>query len=244
MNMPPAIQQTADGEYPSQDIPIVRRPCSGTARIMKLNADGAGHGRRPTAAQAMTMPTSIQQTADGGYIVAGYTNSFGAGVADAWVLKLNADGSRAWQKTYGGSGDDVCPFRSSKPPIGDISWQDIPFLRSRVADAWVLKLNADGSTAWQKAYGGSDSDFGYSIQQTADGGYIVTGQTWSFGAGSWDAQAQVLKLNADGSTEWQKAYGGSGSDSASSIQQTAEWGICDNRVMPIPSGQGSLTPGY
>ena len=83
---------------------------------------------------------SIQQTADGGYIVAGYTSSSGAGDTDAWVLKLNSDGTVAWQKTYGGTGD-----------------------------------------------------IAYSIQQTADGGYIVAGCTNSFGAGNRDAW--VLKLN-------------------------------------------------
>ena len=114
---------------------------------------------------------SIQQTADGGFIVAGSTSSSGAGGSDAWILKLNADGAVAWQKTYGGSNDD----------------------------------RAD------------------SIQQTADGGFIVAGSTSSFGAGGSDAW--VLKLNADGAVAWQKTYGGSNDDRADSIRQAADGGL-------------------
>ena len=96
---------------------------------------------------------SIQQTADGGYVVAGFTNSFGAGGADFWVLKLRGNGTIQWQKTYGAGGDVAL-----------------------------------------------------SVQQTADGGYVVAGFTDSFGAGVGDFW--VLKLHGDGTIQWQKTYGG------------------------------------
>ena len=87
------------------------------------------------------------------------------------------------------------------------------------SDFWILKLDSDGSVAWQKTYGGSNDDYAYAIQQTSDGGYILTGATASFGMDLW-----VLKLNSDGSVAWQKTYVGSGVDYAQSIQQTSDGG--------------------
>ena len=163
---------------------------------------------------------SIQQTSDGGYIVAGYTESFGAGNEDLWVLKLNADSTVAWQKTYGGSDLDRATSIQQTSDGGYIvaGWTDS--FGAGIQDLWVLKLNADGTVAWQKTYGGSGYGDATSIQQTSDGGYIVAGVT--FGTGNEDLW--VLKLNADGTVAWQKTYGGSGFDYATSIQQTSDGG--------------------
>ncbi|MEK7368685.1 MAG: hypothetical protein AABZ62_03385 [Planctomycetota bacterium] len=90
-----------------------------------------------------------------------------------------------------------------------------------IMDFWVLKLRADGSIDWQKRYGGDYWQNADSIQQTSDGGYVVAGWTTSFGRGF---DAWVLKLTPDGSVEWQKTYGGGGSDDANSIQQTSDGG--------------------
>ncbi len=100
------------------------------------------------------------------------------------------------------------PIPSSRPQMVDTLWQDIPLLSGQGCDIWVLKLNTDGSVAWQKTYGGSGDDEAYSIQQTSDGGYIVAGDTDSFGAGT--ADVWVLKLDSDGTVAWQKTYGGTG----------------------------------
>ena len=155
----------------------------------------------------------IHQTTDGGYIVAGVTESFGAGGSDIWVLKLSPSGEIEWQKTYGGT-EVYCVQQTSDGGYivaGETS-----------SDIWVLKLFSNGDIEWQKTYGGSDSDYPRSIQQTSDGGYIVAGTTESFGAGGRDAW--ILKLSSSGEIEWQKTYGGNGSDNAASIQQTSDGG--------------------
>ena len=89
-------------------------------------------------------------------------------------------------------------------------------------DLWILKLNSDGTVAWQKTYGGTGNDGASSIQQTSDGGYIVAGYTSSFGAGSYDFWA--LKLESDGSIVWQKTYGGAGYDYARPLIQAWDGG--------------------
>ncbi|MGR3311050.1 MAG: hypothetical protein ACUZ77_09760, partial [Candidatus Brocadiales bacterium] len=115
---------------------------------------------------------SIQQTLDGGYIIAGWTSSFGAGDYDFWVLKLRQDGIIEWQKTYGG--DNWEGARSIQQTI-DGGYIVGGTTRSSGAgnyDFWVLKLDSSGNIQWQKTYGGGNSEGIRSIQQTNDGGYI------------------------------------------------------------------------
>jgi hypothetical protein len=137
---------------------------------------------------------SIQQTSDGGYIVAGDTRSFGAGGWDIWVLKLDQNGNIQWQKTYGGRSDDSASSIQQTSDGGYIVAGDTMSFGAGDLDIWVLKLDQNGNIQWQKTYGGRNGEFASSIQQTSDGGYIVAGYTTSFGAGGiW-----VLKLDANG----------------------------------------------
>jgi len=141
---------------------------------------------------------SIQQTSDGGYIVAGYTGSSGAGLADFWVLKLKSDGTVDWQKTYGGGGYDSASSIQQTSDGGYIVAGVTTSFGAGGYDFWVLKLDGSGNVQWQKTYGGTGNDYANSIQQTTDGGYIVAGVTTSFGAGGdfW-----VLKLDSSGNVQ-------------------------------------------
>ncbi len=219
-----SIQQTADGGFIVAGSTNSFGAGGNDAWVFKLHTNtGFVDWQKTFGGTGDDVVTSIHQTADGGYIVAGYTDSFGAGSYDAWVLKLNADGSVAWQKTYGGTGNDSFASIQQTADGGYIvTGSTNSFGAGGSGDAWVLKLNADGSVAWQKTYGGTHGDLATSIRQTADGGYIVAGITSSFGG--WSFDAWVFKLNADGSIAWQKSYGGTGSDHANSIRQTADGG--------------------
>jgi hypothetical protein len=171
-----------------------------------LNNDGTVAWQKSYAGSGYNnYAQSIQQTSDGGFIVAGGTDSFGAGVWDFWVLKLNSNGTVAWQKRYGGSGYDWAYSIRQTIDGGYIvaGRRDVYVLENY--DFWVLKLNSDGTVSWQKRYGGGSEDQAYSIQQTSDGGYIVAGNTYSFGAGS--CNFWVLKLNSDGRISFNPASG-------------------------------------
>ncbi|HHT9155038.1 MAG TPA: hypothetical protein ACFYD5_04410 [Candidatus Tripitaka sp. YC43] len=165
---------------------------------------------------------SIQQTVDGGYIVAGTTSSFGAGAGDVWVLKLRSDSTVEWQRSYGGDKTDIAYSICQTTDGGYIVAGVTNSFGMGSGDALVLKLRADGTLEWQKTYGGGGSDVFHSVGQTADGGYIVGGRTTSFGIGSDDFW--VLKLRVDGGVEWQKTYGGIDWDEASSICQAGDGG--------------------
>jgi hypothetical protein len=168
--------------------------------------------------------TAIAPTSDGGYVVAGGTNSFGAGWSDVWVLKLDGSGNVVWQKTYGGTGQDGA---SAIAPTSDGGYVVAGSTNSFGAsdDVWVLKLDGQGNVVWQKTYGGTSFDAASAIVPTSDGGYVVTAEAVSFwvsGAGASDVW--VLKLDGSGNVVWQKAYGGTGIDAARAIAPTSDGG--------------------
>jgi predicted secreted protein len=171
---------------------------------------------------------SFQQTIDGGYIVAGWTGSFGAGGDDIWILKLSSTGDIEWQKTYGGSEYDRALSVQQTSDGGYIIAGKTDSFGAEGGDTWVLKLSSAGEIEWQKTFGGSSDDYASSIQETSDGGYIIAGKTDSFGAGGDDTW--VLKLSSAGEIEWQKTYGGSSDDYASSIQETSDGGYMEKVV--------------
>ncbi len=218
-----SVQQTADGGY----IVAGNMSSFGTtaqdAWVLKLSASGEVVWQKTYGGEGYDSASAIQQTADGGYIVAGYTNSYGANSnGDAWVLKLDASGEVVWQKTYGGEGYDSANAIQQTADDGYIVAGFTNSFESN-GDAWVLKLALNGTIEWQKTYGGTtDGDEAVAIQQTTDGGYIVAGVTYCFGAGSTDAM--ILKLDENGALEWQKTYGGTGFENATAIRQTADQG--------------------
>jgi uncharacterized delta-60 repeat protein len=165
---------------------------------------------------------SIQQTSDGGYIIAGGTYSFGAGYEDVYVIKLDKDGNKVWEKTFGGSDDDEANSIQQTSDGGYIVAGYTYSFGAGKRDVYVIKLDENGNKLWEKTYGGSDYDDAWSIQQTTDGGYIVAGETNSFGAGGFDVY--VIKLDEDGNESWEKTYGGGVNDHANFIQQTTDGG--------------------
>jgi uncharacterized delta-60 repeat protein len=167
---------------------------------------------------------SVQLTSDGGYATAGWTDSFGAGDLDFWALKLGADGTVQWEKTYGGTDDDVADLIFQTSDGGYVVAGYTASFGAGSMDVWILKLAHDGTVEWQKTYGGRYADEAVSIQQTLDGGYVVAGETKSYGRGDWDVW--ILKLNANGTVQWEKTYGGTKLDttSADPIQQTSDGG--------------------
>ncbi|MBM3331756.1 hypothetical protein FJY68_07900 [candidate division WOR-3 bacterium] len=165
---------------------------------------------------------SIQQTADDGYIVAGWTKSFGAGYADVCLIKTNAQGDSLWVRTYGGPNQDGGNSVQQTTDGGYIIAGGSGSFGAGLYDVYLVKTDASGDTLWTRTYGGTDQDMGNSVQQTADGGYIITGCTKSFGAGNWDVY--LVKTNALGDTVWTRTYGGAQSDWGYSVQQTADSG--------------------
>jgi hypothetical protein len=165
---------------------------------------------------------SLIQTSDGGYAIAGFTSSFGAGRDDIYVVKLDANGNLQWTKTIGGPDDEI---GYSLIQTSDGGYAITGFTKSFGAgrdDIYVVKLDANGNLQWTKTIGGPDDEIGHSLIQTSDGGYAIAGYTPSFGAGSGDVY--VVKLDANGNLQWTKTIGGENWEAGHSLIQTSDGG--------------------
>ena len=166
---------------------------------------------------------SVQQTSDGGFILVGSTDSYGAGRSDVWLIRTDGDGNERWNKTFGGSENDH--GRSVQQTSGD-GFILAGWTKSYGAgdeDSWLIRTDGDGNELWNKTFGGSDSDTGYSVQPTSDGGFILLGSTKSYGAGNDDFW--LIRTDGDGNELWNKTFGGSGEDDGKFVQQTSDGGF-------------------
>jgi len=165
---------------------------------------------------------SVQQTADGGYILAGYTESFGAGYRDVYLIKTDCFGRTEWSRAYGGSGSDGAYSVQQTADGGYLVAGKTNSFGAGGLDGYLIKTDSLGGTLWTRTYGGSEDEHAISVEQTADGGYIVAGYTESFGAGYIDVY--LIKTDSLGDTLWAYTYGGSGEDVECFVQQTADGG--------------------
>jgi len=165
---------------------------------------------------------SIIQSSDGGYVVASRTYSFGAGDNDIYLVKLDSSGNVIWTKTIGGSAWDGASSIIQSSDGGYVVAGGTSSFGAGNADMYVVKLDSAGNVIWTKTIGGSNWDEAQSIIQSSDGGYVVAGKTWSFGAGS--ADMYVVKLDSAGNVIWTKTIGGSNDDEAVSIIQSSDGG--------------------
>jgi len=160
---------------------------------------------------------SVQQTSDG-YIVAGYTSSFGNGY-DAWLIKTDPKGNEIWDKTFGGTGNDsassVCQVSGGYLIAGYTS-----SFGNGNSDAWLIKTDLDGNEIWNRTFGGTGNDSASSVCQVS-GGYLIAGYTNSFGNGNWYSDAWLIKTNLEGNELWDVTFGGAVNDSASSVCQVS-----------------------
>jgi len=235
---------------------VVRGINYGTTTIKAKTSDGGYEATCDVEVTIVTWHTmlggnysdwgySVQQTSDGGYIVAGYSYSSGMagllqnnhGINDYYIVKFTQDGSVAWHTMLGGSEEDE---GHSIQQTSDSGYIVVGYSRSDMAgllqsrhegyDYYVVKLNSDGSVAWHTMLGGINDDYGYSIQQTSDGGYIVAGYSYSTDItgllqdNHGGTDYYVVKLSSDGSIDWHTMLGGNSGDCGYSIQQTSDGG--------------------
>jgi hypothetical protein len=159
---------------------------------------------------------SVQQTNDGGYIVVGSTESYGFGKNDVYMIKIYFDGYKAWEKTFGGEGNDVGYSVQQTNDRGYIVVGTTYSYGAGGSDVYLVKTDASGNAVWQKTFGGEGNDSGDSVQQTTDGGYII--------AGSTDGDVYLIKTGAVGNIVWQKTIGGGDDDHGYSVHQTTDGG--------------------
>src|SRR6185312_2041328 len=207
-----AMQQTNDGGYIFAGIDSSSGLGNYNVYLVKTNATGDTLWTKSYGGSNHDFGQAVQQTADGGYIIAGYTNSFSTGgYDDVYLLKTDANGNLTWSKTYGGLyTDDAFAVKQTADGgyiiVGITSGFGISPYGS-INDLYVIKTDASGGLTWSKTYGQDGDDWAYSIIQTQDGGYAIVGHTNIDSTASL-SDLYLIKINSIGDTLFTKSFGG------------------------------------
>jgi hypothetical protein len=231
-----SIQLTSDGGYIIAG--RTRSFGSGLYDVYLIKTDSFGNANwtRTYGGNNVDEGFSVQETMDGGYIVAGGTWSFGAGEGDVYLVRTDPNGDTLWTRTYGGSSWDYGYSVQETPDSGYVVTGITESFGEGWYDVYLIRTDANGDTLWTKAYGGTEWDYGYSVQVTPDGGFIIGGRTTSFGAGNNDVY--LVKTDSAGDTLWTKTFGGTDFDIGKSVRVTQDSGYV------ITGLTGSFGPGF
>jgi TolB-like protein len=165
---------------------------------------------------------SVTATRDSGFMLCGWTRSYGAGMADIYLIKTDARGDTEWTRTYGGAEDEYGHTVRQTADGGYIVAGSTLSYGAGDADFYLVRTDEQGDVLWARTYGGDTADLGHSVELTEDGGFIMAGQTSSFGAGNWDAW--LVKTDSLGDTLWTQTVGDTGDDRCYSVQKTSDRG--------------------
>jgi hypothetical protein len=164
----------------------------------------------------------VRELPGGGYIVVGYTSSFGAGEEDVYLVRTDAAGDTLWTRAIGGPGAD---FGWDIRATGDGGYVVVGFTNSFGAggdDVYVIRTDAEGTALWTRTYGGPDDERAWAFHETSDGGYVIAAQTASYGAGERDLY--LIRIDAGGDTVWTRTLGGPGIDRVFATEPTSDGG--------------------
>lgn len=226
-----SIRETSDGGFVVCGTTATYGSGSDDVYVLKINSTGALTWSTVIGTAGVNEAgREVQQTSDGGYIVAGYTDGSGTSFYDVYLIKLNSAGTVQWKKTYGGSSYDFAYTVQQTTDGGFVLGATTNSFGAGNWDAYLIKTDASGTLQWSKTYGMSGEDRVQCARQTTDGGYILCGRSSSFGAGNFDAT--LHKTDANGNLQWTKGYGGSGDDQGWYVRQvgTNAYALCGYTV--------------
>jgi hypothetical protein len=272
-----SIEQTSDGGYIITG--LTASFGAGQSDIFLIKTDSLGNSlwTRTFGGTGIDVGRSVKQTLDNGFIIAGNTESFGAGFDDVYLIKTDSSGDTLWTKTYGFTGGEIGysvqqtsdggyivaglsnSYSIFKPDIfliktdsnGDTLWMKPPIMSFDISEeiysilqtsdggyimvgkwwdrfmqnseVYLVKADSNGDTVWTRSFGDSLLDIGYSIQQTFDGGYIICGTSSSF-SDNGDTDIYLIKTTSSGDSLWTWTHGGLGIERGFSVQQTSDSG--------------------
>lgn len=194
-----SVQQTSDGGFIIVGSTYSFGVGEGDVYLIRTDGNGDLLWTKTFGGTEEERGVSVQQTAEGGFIITGITESFGAGSFDAYLIKTDGIGDLVWSKTYGAAYVDIGNSVQQTLDGGYILAGTTSAFYNDTNDIYLLKTDSNGTLLWSKTFGGAIyNDWGYSVQQTLDGGYIIAGMTYGFGAGSSDVY--LIKTDASGNS--------------------------------------------
>ena|GEM_PF-4228367 len=233
-----SVQQTMDGGY-------IMVGYGGSERrdvyLAKADSTGNLEWEETYGGDRKDEGESVQQTSDGGYILAGVTNALhpnleNDGSGDVYLAKIDDNGNLMWEKVFGGNRTDKGKFAIQTSEGGYIIVGSTESYGNGAYDVYMIKTDSKGDLIWEKTFGGKSDDFGESIDETFDGGFIIAGITGSKGAGGHDYY--LVKLDKRGNLRWERTFGGRKNEFCKSVQQTSDGGYI--LVGTVGSAYGTL----
>ena len=212
-----SVQQTTDGGF----ILTGRQSSSGSTTsvyLVKTDENGNEQWNQTFGDSGNNSGYSVQQTTDGGYIITGFTTSLGNGGSDVYLIKTDENGDSLWTRTFGGTSSDRGLSVQQTTDGGFILTGTTQSFGNGGPDVYLIKTDENGDSLWTRTFGGTSSEEGYSVQQTTDGGFILTGTTYSGGS-----KVYLVKTDENGNEQWSKSLG-EGTDQGQSVQQTTDGG--------------------
>lgn len=220
-----AVEESPAGGYILAGYSRLTAAGNDDAIIMKTSANGTTEWMRTENGLADERAYSVAATADGGFVMTGWTMSSGAGSADAFLVKYSAAGNRQWTRSFGTAGWDAA-FKVTIDADQGLLLVGETMARSatNAMDIFVIKTNANGSELWRKSYGAEADESGYSIEPCTAGGYIIAGRTFSAG-GYGEDDGVIFRITPTGDILWQKRFGGACSDVIYSVKEDTDHGF-------------------
>ncbi len=162
-------------------------------------------------------------TPDGGYIVAGYTCSFGAGGRDVYIVRVDPQGDTLWTRTYGGPSDDEANAIQPTHDAGYVICGTTYSFGAGIGDVYLLKMDSLSDTLWSKTYGGTSTETGMDVEVLEDSSMLICGSTWTYGAGGEDVY--LIKTDPKGDTLWTRTHGGDSREAGYDVTKTTDGGF-------------------
>jgi uncharacterized delta-60 repeat protein len=217
-----AAVQTSDGGYALAGFTYPYGSADKNFWLVKTNANGDSLWSRTYGGPGEDWCNGIEQTADGGFVLVGYSDSFSALYHDIWMVRTDANGDSLWSRTYGGDLDDYGQSIKRTPDGGFLLYGTTRSFGAGNLDLWLLKTNADGDTLWTRTFGADSNEACLSVELARGGGYVIAGYTRSLGMGLSDGW--VIRLNADGDSLWSMVVGDAGYETFYYVRQTTDGG--------------------
>jgi len=216
------VKELADGSLIMAGFTMSATDYSKDVLVIKTDAQGNVEWQRSYGDAQDETANSIDISNGGGFIITGEVINANTGFGLCHLMKIDDEGELTWSNTFGGSQNDK-GFSVTSTNDGGFAITGVTrSLGDNDGDAWLIKVSGSGAIQWERTYGGEDTEFGRTIQQTVDGGYIIIGQTESFGAGSSDAY--LLKTDSEGNEMWSQTFGGQGTDQGRYVVESADQG--------------------
>ncbi|MGB4087344.1 hypothetical protein [Methanothrix sp.] len=217
------VQETADGGYILVGNTAIRGEGS-DLWLIRTDADGGSLWSRVLGGSNEDAGYFVRETADGGYIIAGSSYSFGMGGERLWLIRMDGNGSLIWDRTFGGFVHSSGDGGWSVDETDDGGYIATGYTQSKGngrKDLWLLRTDDKGDLLWDRSYGGAGDDVGLSVLQSRDGGFIVAGRTASLNK-KGDDDIWLLKTDDRGVMAWNATYGGDGDDAAFQVVELAD----------------------